>query len=91
MSPVHVSLSRLALTIALQRRYIACGARHSCAIDERGEVFCWGWSLHGQCGSALPSVRTPTKIDALNGIEMQQISAGLAHTLALSRSGDAYR
>ena len=60
-------------------------------VSERGEVFCWGWSLHGQCASALPSVCTPTRVDPLKGIEIQQISGGLAHTMALSKSGDVYR
>lgn len=33
-------------------RDIAAGARHSCAIDAAGAVWCWGQNLHGQLGDA---------------------------------------
>eukprot|EP00884_Botryococcus_braunii_P023427 jgi/Botrbrau1/9769/Bobra.85_1s0017.2 len=31
-------------------RSIACGARHNLALMRDGQVYCWGWALHGQCG-----------------------------------------
>jgi alpha-tubulin suppressor-like RCC1 family protein len=38
---------------------IAAGAHHSCAIDERGWVFCWGDDSAGQ----LDAIVTPTPVD----------------------------
>ena len=31
---------------------VSCGARHSAAVSERGELICWGWDRHGQVGGA---------------------------------------
>lgn len=38
---------------------IACGARHTCCVGCMGQVFCWGWSLHGQCGQGRAVVSVP--------------------------------
>ena len=38
---------------------IACGARHSCCVGHMGQLFCWGWSLHGQCGQGRAVVSVP--------------------------------
>lgn len=29
---------------------VACGARHSAAVAAGGQLLCWGWNLHSQCG-----------------------------------------
>src|SRR5262245_14225210 len=52
---------------------IAAGREHSCALDTRGTVECWGSNMHGQA-KAL-------------GHEYKQIAAGALHTCALSREG----
>ena len=38
---------------------VACGARHSCCVGRMGQLFCWGWSLHGQCGQGRAVVSVP--------------------------------
>ena len=38
---------------------LACGARHTCAVGGMGQLFCWGWSLHGQCGQGRAVVTVP--------------------------------
>lgn len=30
---------------------IAVGSLYTCALDEHGKAFCWGWNTNGQCGS----------------------------------------
>lgn len=30
---------------------IAVGSLYTCALDEHGKAFCWGWNSEGQCGS----------------------------------------
>lgn len=29
---------------------VRCGWRHSCAFDEKGVIYTWGWSKYGQLG-----------------------------------------
>lgn len=42
---------------------IACGARHSAAVTENGQVYCWGDSRQGQCGIKSKDVfATPTQV-----------------------------
>jgi alpha-tubulin suppressor-like RCC1 family protein len=30
---------------------ISVGSLYTCAVDEHGKAFCWGWNTEGQCGS----------------------------------------
>ena len=46
---------------------IACGARHTCAVGQSGQLFCWGWSLHGQCGQGRAVVSVPQP-QAVSGV-----------------------
>lgn len=54
-----------------------------------GKVFSWGQNRYGQLGLGLegPAVQTPQTILSLTGIPFAQISAGGAHSFALSLSG----
>jgi alpha-tubulin suppressor-like RCC1 family protein/serine/threonine protein kinase len=67
---------------------VATGGRHSCAIDG-GRVLCWGANEHGQLGTGDSDAReTAAPIDG--ELEFMQVAAGLAHSCALTRSGEAY-
>lgn len=72
-------------------RKVVCGSRHCYVVSERGEAWGWGWSLHGQCASAAPAVESPTLATGLRGLRVVSLAAGLAHTLAVSDTGDVYR
>nr|XP_015106001.1 E3 ISG15--protein ligase HERC5 isoform X1 [Vicugna pacos] len=71
---------------------ITCGDYHSLALAKGGELFAWGQNLHGQLGvgSECPSTPTPQIVEHLSGVPLVQISAGEAHSLALSMSGNVY-
>ncbi|KAL3157799.1 hypothetical protein ABBQ32_012223 [Trebouxia sp. C0010 RCD-2024] len=71
---------------------VACGARHTCCIGHMGQLLCWGWSLHGQCGQgrAVVSVPQPQDVRGLGGLKVVGVAAGLAHTVACTDSGDVY-
>lgn len=58
-----------------QMRQIACGARHSCSISCKGQVFCWGWDLHGQCGQGRSTVTVdqPQLVKALGGLQVRHM------------------
>jgi len=75
-------------------RSIACGGRHSAAIDEDGRLWTWGWGggrLFG-CGGlghgAKDSISTPKRVEGLAAVK--QVSCGEKHTLCLNESGDIF-
>ncbi|KFO20813.1 Putative E3 ubiquitin-protein ligase HERC6, partial [Fukomys damarensis] len=72
--------------------HVACGDYHSLALSKGGELFAWGQNLRGQLGVGrkFPSTPTPQAVQSLTGVPLVQISAGGAHSVALSMSGNAY-
>ncbi|OAD60135.1 X-linked retinitis pigmentosa GTPase regulator like protein [Eufriesea mexicana] len=67
------------------------GQYHSVALTSDGRVFTWGWGVHGQLGHGSTDKRmTPTLVTSLLGTVIRYISAGHAHTLALSAEGIVY-
>lgn len=71
---------------------VACGARHTCALTQDGCLWCWGWSLYGQCGTGAIGVNVtqPVQVDALCGLRVIGVDAGLGHTVVCTDSGGAY-
>ncbi|XP_063102741.1 E3 ISG15--protein ligase HERC5 [Cavia porcellus] len=72
--------------------HVACGDYHSLALSKGGELFAWGQNLYGQLGIGMisPSALTPQAVQSLTGVPLVQISAGEAHSMALSMSGNMY-
>lgn len=73
----------------MQCRHVACGARHTVAVTQGGEVFAWGWSGHGQTGT-VATVCQPSVIAALQGLRCSRAAAGLAHTVICTDDGACY-
>ncbi|BFZ21760.1 hypothetical protein BsWGS_24799 [Bradybaena similaris] len=84
---------------------IACGQHHSAIITEPGQVFCWGLSTDGQCGTgSLGVVASPTQVVVEVGPELCQhgvpkptspevitkVACGAKHTLAVSSVGEIW-
>lgn len=66
---------------------IAAGREHACAIVAKG-VRCWGANLDGQLGIGPgPAHSTPVEVPGLPPI--RSITAGIAHTCALTEDGIA--
>jgi len=67
---------------------IACGAYHSIAIDNEGQLYTWGEAISGATGTGLKVKEPrPVKIDIKIGEENQKvvkISGGFSHTLCLT-------
>jgi alpha-tubulin suppressor-like RCC1 family protein len=61
---------------------IAAGARHSCAIDQEGAVWCWGDNSDLALGSAGGSTATPRQVSGLPGAAAE-LAAGDRHTCAV--------
>ncbi|KAJ6638901.1 RCC1 domain-containing protein 1 [Pseudolycoriella hygida] len=70
---------------------VICGAEHALLLTSNGDVFSWGSSSRGQLGlGELNNEQAPTLIDALAGVKITDISAGLWHSAAVSAFGDLY-
>lgn len=57
-----------------------------------GQVFSWGQNQFGQLGLGMhgPSISTPQIIQSLQGIPFAQLSAGGAHSFAITLSGAVF-
>ena len=67
---------------------VCVGERHSCAVNNLGDVYCWGASNHGQTGTGIgPDVPFPTKVGTVSGIT--HVACGAFHTCAWTDSGPA--
>ncbi|KAL0112102.1 hypothetical protein PUN28_013376 [Cardiocondyla obscurior] len=67
------------------------GQYHSVALTTDGRIFTWGWGVHGQLGHGNTDEKAiPSLVKALLGTVVCHVSAGYAHTLALSVDGVVY-
>jgi alpha-tubulin suppressor-like RCC1 family protein len=75
---------------ALRFARVACGAWHTIALSEQGVVYSWGLGANGRLGhdDALNRV-VPTRIDALRDVHIDDLDAGGAHSLFVSKHHQA--
>uniref|UniRef100_A0A0D9V7R5 Ultraviolet-B receptor UVR8 n=1 Tax=Leersia perrieri TaxID=77586 RepID=A0A0D9V7R5_9ORYZ len=58
---------------------------------DSGALLTFGWGLYGQCGQGnTDDVLSPTCVSSILGVKMQDIGAGLWHTVCTSVDGDVY-
>eukprot|EP01113_Clastostelium_recurvatum_P047104 TRINITY_DN8345_c0_g1_i2.p1 TRINITY_DN8345_c0_g1~~TRINITY_DN8345_c0_g1_i2.p1 ORF type:complete len:444 (-),score=85.37 TRINITY_DN8345_c0_g1_i2:236-1567(-) len=72
---------------------IACGGRHSMAVDHAGITYSWGWGGYLQLGlGGTDDEHTPRVITSLleRGISVQDVSCGYWHSAVLSSRGVVY-
>ncbi|XP_077014348.1 RCC1 and BTB domain-containing protein 2 isoform X2 [Tamandua tetradactyla] len=70
---------------------IACGQMCSMAVADTGKVYVWGYNGNGQLGLGNSGNQpTPCRIAALQGIRVQRVACGYAHTLVLTDEGQVY-
>jgi alpha-tubulin suppressor-like RCC1 family protein len=70
---------------------ITAGLRHTCALDTNGAALCWGQNTSGQLGNGISSNDdrlVPTGVSTT--LRFTQISAGSAHSCAVSTTGAGY-
>lgn len=70
---------------------VSAGGNHTCALDPRGNVLCWGSDDEGQLGDdgALRDHRTPVAVAAPVAGNATAIASGEHHACALLRGGGA--
>lgn len=66
---------------------IGTGNAHTCALAQ-SQVWCWGTGSYGQLGNGTTpaTVTTPTKVDGLAGLTVQDLSVGAFNTCAIASS-----
>ncbi|XP_062319975.1 probable E3 ubiquitin-protein ligase HERC4 [Osmerus eperlanus] len=76
----------------VQIAQVACGYRHSHALSRGGQIYSWGQNRFGQLGLGMDGqgISSPQIIQSLQGIPFAQISAGGAHSFALTLSGAVF-
>jgi len=73
----------------LQLIHIECGGYHTVGLTKNGQVVSWGDNDHGQLGHGDIKARSvPTKIEALDGMDITKISCGRWHTVVLTDQGE---
>ncbi|XP_066150994.1 probable E3 ubiquitin-protein ligase HERC4 isoform X3 [Euwallacea fornicatus] len=70
--------------------HVACGATHSAALNQWGQVFSWGSDFHGQLGLQLGENIQPVPkiVRTLASQHVVQLACGQRHTIALANNGD---
>lgn len=66
---------------------LVVGARHTCALQARGTVYCWGSNGKGQLGDGTTRSVRPAPVRVLGLDDATQIAAGQQATCALRRDG----
>ncbi|MDR0530973.1 MAG: hypothetical protein LBG83_02780 [Oscillospiraceae bacterium] len=75
---------------------VDAGVFHSVALDENGEVWCWGLNNAGQLGNNKPDLGVSYKNDAPGkalfpaGVKIVDIQAGRDNTIALDDQGNVW-
>uniref|UniRef100_A0A8C5CS70 HECT and RLD domain containing E3 ubiquitin protein ligase 4 n=1 Tax=Gadus morhua TaxID=8049 RepID=A0A8C5CS70_GADMO len=75
----------------VQITQVACGYWHSHALS-KGKLFSWGQNRYGQLGLGTDrqGLPTPQHVQSLQGIPFSQVTAGGAHSFALTQSGAVF-
>jgi alpha-tubulin suppressor-like RCC1 family protein len=82
---------------------VFAGDLHSCAIKRSGAVYCWGYNQTGAVGNGrsgrdysfsgqakLHNVTTPSLVQGLEAVSIQQIAATKLTSCGLAETGDVY-
>ncbi len=70
---------------------VSAGGLHSLSLHNDGTVFVWGDNSEGQLGTGSVEPQknaTPSRVNGLN--DVKEVSAGMAHSLALKQDGTVW-
>lgn len=70
---------------------VACGAEHTLAATDTGELFAWGWGRYGNLGDGEKTDRhLPTHVKLIGDKMIRQVSCGWRHSAAVTTDGVVY-
>ena|GEM_PF-1569300 len=93
-SPFPVDISKLSPETTWTA--ISVGSTHACGLTSEGAAYCWGNDSGGRLGNGTgltAAQQSPSAVDVSKlppGTKWTAISAGFAHTCALTAEGKAY-
>jgi alpha-tubulin suppressor-like RCC1 family protein len=75
--------------------WLAAGAKHTCAVNVSGGIWCWGLNDKGQLGDATTADRSaPVAVAGVGAMgtltSIRQLGLGAAHSCAVSAASAAY-
>ncbi|MFI5429244.1 RCC1 domain-containing protein [Aeromicrobium sp. UC242_57] len=69
---------------------VSAGATHGVAVGRDGKAYSWGYNIQGRLGDGTGESRlSPVAVDAAD-LKLDQVSAALSHSLALTTDGTVY-
>ena len=72
-------------------KQVSCGGFHTAVVSENGHLYTFGGGEHGQLGhNDRVNKLKPTLVQALEGVEVSQITCGWSHSVALTAKGRVY-
>eukprot|EP00873_Tetraselmis_striata_P039718 jgi/Tetstr1/459982/TSEL_005306.t1 len=84
--PVHIQ--ELSGTKIVQA---ACGAEHSVALSDNGQLHAWGWGRYGNLGNGdFIDCYSPTKVLGMDNVKIVSAACGWRHTMAVLDTGALY-
>jgi len=66
------------------------GTKHTCAIDDADNLWCWGGNREGQVGVSTSAAQYYFRPRQVGTYKFASVTAGGSHTYALTRSGDVF-
>lgn len=86
----------VAVVGSLRFSTIRAGGGHTCGIEERGSLYCWGWNAYGQLGVQAgetcllgePCATRPLPVSI--GFAVTAVETGASHTCGLDDARAAY-
>jgi alpha-tubulin suppressor-like RCC1 family protein len=84
--------SRVPLKVQTEKKFtvLTAALHHTCALDNGGAAFCWGFQLGTSEKVHVHPEFSPDVKPLPGGLKFQQISAGGLHTCAVTANGVAY-
>ena len=70
-------------------RAISSGLASTCALDQDGAAWCWGYNVHGQLGDGT-SQRQLVPVAVSGGMRFTSIATGYAHACGVSLAGEGW-
>ncbi|HET7240558.1 MAG TPA: hypothetical protein VFI77_05330, partial [Gemmatimonadales bacterium] len=88
--PATTAWSSTAVLVTSAEHFASLTARgsHSCALNQTGAAFCWGYNSFGQLGAPTSVVGAVEPVSG--GIAFSRLAAGFEFTCGLASGGSAY-
>lgn len=86
-SPVAVDMSGMIYGKVIVK--LVTGNNTTCALDENGELFCWGYNNYGQLGEGTQE-NQPVPVRSLEGMSLKEVSLGKDHGCGIKNDGKLY-